>query len=107
ALEPFATDGVGRVIDDDRTYIYSFLAFRPLRLAMAKRMMFHIKKNFPQLPFAERWVVKSKKDEFALRYLIRKSVVFPYYVLKEKTGGMISQAEHTVIVTQDGNEVIT
>lgn len=107
AIEPFATTGVGRVVDDNRVYIFSFVGSRPLRLESAKKLMYHIKKNYPELPFAERWVIKDKKGEFLLRMLIKNSILFPYHILKEKTGAPVSQAEHSVIVTEDGCDVFT
>lgn len=107
AIEPFATTGAGRVIDDDRVYIFSFVAPRPLRLEPAKKLMYHIQNNYPELPFAERWVAKDKKGEFMLRILIKNSILFPYHVLKEKTGAPVTQAEHSVIVQEDGCEIFT
>ncbi len=107
AIEPFATTGVGRVIDDDRVYIFSFLTQRPLRLSAAKKLMYHIQNNYPELPFAERWVAKDKKGEFLLRMLIKKGIIFPYHILKEKTGAPVTQAEHSIIVQEDGCEVFT
>jgi methionyl aminopeptidase len=107
AIEPFATTGVGKVVDDDRVYIFSFVTPRPLRLDSAKKLMYHIQKNYPELPFAERWVAKDKKAEFMLRILIKNSVLFPYHVLKEKTGEPVTQAEHSLIVQEDGCEVFT
>jgi methionyl aminopeptidase len=107
AIEPFATTGVGRVVDDDRVYIFSFVAPRPLRLDSAKKLMYHIQNNYPKLPFAERWVARDKKAEFMLRILIKNSILFPYHVLKEKTGAPVTQAEHSVIVQEDGCEIFT
>jgi methionyl aminopeptidase len=107
AIEPFATTGVGRVVDDEKVYIFSFVTPRPLRLDSAKKLMYHIQKNYSQLPFAERWVVRDKKGEFLLRLLIKNGILFPYHVLKEKTGAPVTQAEHSVIVTEDGCEVFT
>jgi len=107
AIEPFATTGVGKVVDDERVYIFSFLNPRPLRLDSAKKLMYHIQKTYPKLPFAERWVVKDKKGEFLLRMLIKNGIIFPYHILKEKTGAPVTQAEHSVIVTEDGCEVFT
>lgn len=107
AIEPFATTGAGRVIDDNRVFIFSFVAPRPLRLASAKKLMYHIQKNYPELPFAERWVVKDKKGEFMLRILIKNGIIFPYHILKEKTGAPVTQAEHSVIVEEDGCEIFT
>jgi methionyl aminopeptidase len=107
AIEPFATTGVGRVVDDERVYIFNFLTQRPLRLNSAKKLMYHIQNTYPELPFAERWVAKDKKAEFMLRILIKNGVLFPYHILKEKTGAPVTQAEHSVIVTEEGCEVFT
>ncbi|MBU7014042.1 MAG: type II methionyl aminopeptidase [Theionarchaea archaeon] len=107
AVEPFATTGAGRVVDDDKVYIFSFVAPRPLRLEPARKLMHHIQNTYPQLPFAERWVVKDKKGEFLLRLLIRNGILFPYHVLKEKTGAPVTQAEHSVIVTEEGCDIFT
>jgi len=43
----------------------------------------------------------------ALRRLKRQDVVHGYPVLKEDEGRLVSQKEHTVIVTEDGCEVTT
>lgn len=107
AIEPFATTGVGRVVDDDKVYIFNFVAPRPLRLESAKKLMYFIKNNYPELPFAERWVVKDKKGEYLLRMLIKNGILFPYHILKEKTGAPVTQAEHSVIVTEDGCDIFT
>lgn len=107
AVEPFATTGAGKVVDDDKVYIFSFVAPRPLRLEPARKLMYHIQNTYPQLPFAERWVVKDKKGEFLLRLLLKNGTLFPYHVLKEKTGAPVTQAEHSIIVTEEGCEIFT
>ncbi len=107
AIEPFATTGVGRVVDDDRVFIFHFLGPRPLRLDSAKKLMHHLQSNYPKLPFAERWVAKDKKAEFMLRTLIKSGAIFPYHILKEKTGAPVTQAEHSVIIHEDSGEVFT
>jgi len=43
----------------------------------------------------------------ALRRLERQNVVHSYPVLKEDDGTLVSQKEHTIIVTEDGCEVTT
>jgi methionyl aminopeptidase len=43
----------------------------------------------------------------ALRRLVQANVLHSYPVLKEDEGVLVSQAEHTVIVTEDGCEVTT
>jgi methionyl aminopeptidase len=110
AIEPFATDGVGRVTDMKEAYIFKFLRDRPMRLLHAKRALNIIKKEYKSLPFAQRWL----KDRFsehhlnaAMRLLISSRAVYPYHVLREKSNAVVAQSEHTVIVESDGCTVIT
>jgi methionyl aminopeptidase len=39
--------------------------------------------------------------------LLRGGVVHSYPVLWEAEGALVSQAEHTVVITESGSEVIT
>ncbi len=110
AIEPFVTDGVGMVGDMKDTFIFRFLRDRPLRLAPAKKLLDIIKLKYANLPFAQRWL----KDEPgvrqlnpAMRQLISSRAIYPYHVLREKSGARVAQAEHTVIVESDGCRVIT
>ena len=61
---------------------------------------------FEDLPFAARWL-ESSRSEMALRTLKNAGIIKGYPVLKEADGQLISQAEHTLIVTEDGCEVTT
>jgi alpha-tubulin suppressor-like RCC1 family protein len=45
--------------------------------------------------------------ELTLRELVGVGALHPYHVLKERGDGVVAQAEHTVIVTEQGCEVIT
>lgn len=105
AIEPFATDGIGKVVDGVTTEIYSVVANKPIRMKAARDLMKEIE-FYKTLPFAKRWL-KSKKLDFSLKQLIRSNILRGYPVLKEISGGMVSQAEHTVIVMKDGCEITT
>jgi methionyl aminopeptidase len=110
AIEPFATDGAGSVMDDETYLIFKYIADRPVRLQLARKMLSTIKNNYNSLPFAQRWLSKiysKRKAEFALKYLVRSSSVYAFSVLKESDGGNVSQAEHSLIVREDGPEVFT
>ncbi|MCS3924372.1 methionine aminopeptidase [Methanosalsum natronophilum] len=48
-----------------------------------------------------------EKLDFALNQLTKSHIVRSYPVLKEIDSGLVSQAEHTVLVTDDGCEIIT
>jgi methionyl aminopeptidase len=110
AIEPFVTDGVGRVTDMKEAYIFRFLRDRPLRMAQARKMLNEIGQNYRNLPFAGRWIeksIKSRQFNLILRNLISSRALYPYHVLKEKSNARVAQAEHTVIVEPDGCQIIT
>ncbi|MDO8869306.1 MAG: type II methionyl aminopeptidase [Methanobacteriaceae archaeon] len=110
AVEPFATDGVGYVTDMHPTYIFRFLRDRPMRMLHAKKVMGTIKSEYKILPFTERWLLDSfdeKRLTSSMRVLIKSRAIYPYHVLREKSGAWVSQAEHTVIVESDGCKIIT
>jgi len=110
AIEPFATDGVGRVTDMKDAYIFKFLRDRPMRLLHAKRALNIIKKEYKSLPFAQRWLTNHFSQHHlnaAMRMLISSRAVYPYHVLREKSNAVVAQSEHTVIVESDGCTIIT
>lgn len=110
AIEPFVTDGVGMVGDMAPTYIFRFLRDRPLRLAQARKLLDLIKMDYKNLPFAQRWLEESsniRQVNLAMRQLISSRAIYPYHVLREKSGARVAQAEHTVIVESDGCMIIT
>ena len=105
AIEPFATDGGGKVVDGSWAEIYHVIGNRPVRLPAARKLLKQME-QYKTLPFAKRWLESDKLD-FALVQLERAGIIASYPVLKEVEGGLVSQAEHTVLVTEDGCEIIT
>jgi len=106
AIEPFATDGIGIVIEGHVAEIFGLSAFRPVRMPLEREMLKAIQ-AYNGLPFARRWLSGMKRSEKTLDGLIRAGIIHAYPVLVEETGGMVSQAEHTLIVTEDGCEITT
>lgn len=106
AIEPFATNGIGRVVESQRCEIYSLMMGGNPRSTDARQMLKRIVEKYRQLPFAERWIAQSAGERIALRELVRSGSLMTYPVLKEKSGGMVSQAEHTVIVEKDSARVL-
>jgi methionyl aminopeptidase len=110
AIEPFATDGAGYVEDQKKVYIFRHLQDAPTRLRMSRELLRDIKRDYNELPFAERWLAKKMSKlrlELTLRELTGVGALWPYYVLAERGKGKVAQAEHTVIVTEQGCEVTT
>jgi methionyl aminopeptidase len=110
AIEPFVTDGAGYVEDQKKIYIFRYLRDMPTRLRMSRELLRDIKREYNELPFAERWLAKRMSKlrlELTLRELTGIGALWPYYVLAERAKGKVAQAEHTVIVTEQGCEVTT
>ncbi|MDD3986007.1 MAG: type II methionyl aminopeptidase [Methanobacterium sp.] len=109
AIEPFVTNGIGRVGDMNDTYIFRFLRNRPMRIVQARKLL-KIIENYRSLPFSQRWLtehINSKQLNMAMRHLLSSRAIYPYHVLKEKSNARVAQAEHTVIVESDGCKIIT
>jgi methionyl aminopeptidase len=110
AIEPFVTDGVGYVEDQERVYIFRHVRDVPTRLRMSRELLRDIRREYNGLPFAERWLARRMSKlrlELTLRELTGLGALWPYHVLAERSGGKVAQAEHTVIVTDQGAEVTT
>ncbi|MEN6378908.1 MAG: type II methionyl aminopeptidase [Methanofastidiosum sp.] len=110
AIEPFASTKAGKLKSSEEVYIFKYLQDRPLRDLGSKKLLNFIKQKYRTLPFAERWLEKNYaglKINFSLRTLIRANVIYPYNVLIDSEGGLVSQAEHSLIVTSSGCEVYT
>ncbi len=106
ALEPFATDGGGRVQEGSEEEIYSLERETTVRNRQARQAMEQITDEFRTLPFARRWL-DVPRAELVLRRLTQQDVLQSYPILKEDDGCLVSQKEHSVIVTESGCEVTT
>ncbi|AKH98391.1 type II methionyl aminopeptidase [Halanaeroarchaeum sulfurireducens] len=106
AIEPFVTDGGGKVGEGSKTEIYSLVSETSVRNRQAREVMETVSETYRELPFAARWLDDSRA-EMALRRLTMNDVLRSYPVLKERDGALVSQAEHTLIVTEDGAEITT
>lgn len=110
AIEPFATDGQGKVRDAAGGHIWHFLAARPQRDPTARQALEHIQRHHPELPFAERWVaqaIPANKVAYAMKILERSGAVKQYPVLREAGGGQVAQYEHTFLILEDEVVVTT
>lgn len=108
AIEPFATEGPGRVTETGEPQVFRLLpdkdpgpeASGPVREALLGRH---------GLPFSRRdlkHLPRTEVDE-ALRRLRARGLLHAYAPLVETTGRKVAQAEHTILVTTTGVEVLT
>jgi methionyl aminopeptidase len=112
AVEPFVTlpEAEGRVEDGSETTIFRLVKEKSLKNPFAKQLLRNIENNHRTLPFAERWligVVPKEKHTEAFSELIRSRTIVGYPVFVEVTGKTVTQAEHTVLITEDSCEVLT
>ena len=112
AIEPFVTlpEAAGRVEDGSETSIFRLVKTKSMKDPYAKQLLKHIEDNFRTLPFAERWlngVVPEEKHREAFKELLASKALMGYPIFVEVSRKPVAQAEHTVLVTGDGCEVLT
>lgn len=108
AIEPFVTNGFGLVVSSPGTYIFRYISPRNVG-KHDKEILKAIWARFKSLPFCDRWVkdLITGNPLAKLLELASKASLHGYNVLVEKGRGLVAQAEHTVIVHEDGVEVTT
>ena len=111
-VEPFVTvaKAAGRVENGKEAHIFRYLKHKSLKNPYAKRLLNHIRKNFQTLPFTERWLqrhVPPSRYKTAFSELLSSKTLMSYPVFVEASGKPVAQAEHTVLVVEDGCIVLT
>ena len=112
AIEPFVTlpEAIGRVEESNEMTIFRLHKSKKSKNPYAKKLLKYIELNFRTLPFTERWlkgVVPKEKHKKAFEELLASKVIRGYPVFVEASRKTVTQAEHTVLVTSDGCEVLT
>lgn len=112
AIEPFVTvqNAVGKVENSPEATIFRFVKQKPLKNAYAKKLLKFIEENFKTLPFTERWlqgVIPKKHYREAFKELLTSKAIMSYPVFVEASRKPVAQAEHTVLVVEDGCLVLT
>lgn len=108
AIEPFATPGLGIVYDGKPSGIYRFEGKTAVRDSFSREVLAFIESEYETLPFCSRWIVKKfgSRALLALRFLEQAGVISQYSQLVEKSHSKVSQAEHTILIS-DKTEVTT
>jgi methionyl aminopeptidase len=108
AIEPFATNGAGVVYESSNANVFVLLDRKPVRMPMIRAVLNEID-NYNQLPFTPRWLEKKfspAQVRLAMNQLMKMEIIKEYPPLIDKNHGLVSQAEHTIIV-KDKPVVIT
>jgi len=110
AIEPFVTTSEGdeKIYDESYSFIFSQIG-KKAKSEDGKILLKEIE-QYNKLPFALRWLEglfpQTRLFE-ALKELISFKTLNRYPMLVSKSQTPVAQAEHTVILTKNGNEVIT
>jgi methionyl aminopeptidase len=112
AIEPFVTlpEAVGRVNDSAEVTIFRLVKAKSAKNPYSKQLLKYIERNFRTLPFAERWlkgVLPKEQHREAFKELRASKAVMGYPVFVEASRKTVTQAEHTLLITDDGCEVLT
>ena len=103
AFEPFATTGSGKVHDGKPSGIYELREIKNVRNPISREVLELIKKEYNTLPFCSRWIVKKMGTRalFGLKQLEDNGNLHQFAQLVEVAGSKVSQAEQTILISED------
>lgn len=111
AIEPFATYSRNPLVDNlEPGHIFGFAPRRNPKKSTLRSLFSQMKIKFAQLPFASRWMtelVEPNQVMQTLHQLQREGCIHNYAVLGLRDESPIAQAEHTIIVEEQGCTVTT
>jgi len=107
AIEPFASTGAGIVQDSGTATVFELSNKKPVRNPITRQVLEEIG-SYENLPFTTRWLTRKfgNKAKYALKEMGQLGMLHAHPPLADKDKGMISQAEHSILVDDDGNVVV-
>ena len=109
AIEPFATSGKGIIYEAGTPTVFMFRQKKPVRDMMTRKVLAEIEK-YKGVPFAKRHLAllfPRMRLNMALTQMTALNILEKFPPLVEREKGLVSQAEHTILVQEDGCEVLT
>ncbi|MBI4453003.1 type II methionyl aminopeptidase [Candidatus Woesearchaeota archaeon] len=108
AIEPFATTGSGVVGEKGHSTVFMVEHPKPVRSPITREVLKEIA-SYDGLPFAERWLQRKfgAKSTFALRELNQFGIIHQFPPLVETSKGIVAQAEHSILIDEDGEVVVS
>jgi len=109
AIEPFATNGGGKVYDGKPSGIYMVTDSKNIRSSIAREVLEFILDEYQTLPFCSRWLVKKfgVRALFGLKQLEENGNLHQFAQLIEIGKGKVAQAENTILIDEEGVKVTT
>ncbi len=102
AIEPFATNGRGKVKNGKGGNIYMFISNTKVDGVYGE-----LYKRFKTLPFAARWCESYADYMNMLADGTKRGVLYHFPILHERKKYIVAQTEHTFVMTDDGVIVTT
>src|SRR3989344_5222187 len=108
AIEPFATNGNGKIRDGKPSGIYMLTNSKNPRTPIAREVLNYVGEEYQTLPFCSRWLVKkfNTKVLFALKQLEENGNLHQFPQLIETSNSKVAQTEHTILI-DEGKVVVT
>ena len=109
AIEPFATNGKGVIYESGNANIFTLIDKKPVRNRITRQVLKKIE-EYNGLPFCTRWLSKQFSQgmvRLALREMLTLKMLNGHPPLVDQNKGIVSQAEHTLIVHDGKVEVST
>lgn len=109
AVEPFSTNGIGKVSEGRPSGIYQLTSEGNVRDNFAREVLWFISEEYGSLPFCSRWIYKKfgARGLLALKQIKQSGLLHEYAQLVEAGKGKVAQAEHSILVSDDGIIVTT
>jgi methionyl aminopeptidase len=122
AIEPFITYGDPMIKSDKNCNIIHLKNDKNIRDIIAKKLLIHIRKNFPKLPFSKRWLIdeviqkltngkikgfSKRQVDLGIESLKKEGIIYEYDLLVTTDKKLVSQFEHCVVFKDGKKYIIT
>jgi methionyl aminopeptidase len=103
AIEPFATNGAGMIHEKGEPSVFTLFGRKSVRVGFVRNIQKEIER-YQGLPFTTRWLTKKfsiAQVKYALNQFKQLEILKEYPPLVEKQNGLVSQAEHSLLVDDE------
>ncbi|MEA2035881.1 MAG: type II methionyl aminopeptidase [Nanoarchaeota archaeon] len=103
AIEPFATTGTGMIGEKGDASVFSLKEKKSVRVGFVRNILKQIG-SYNDLPFTTRWLTSKFSEpqvNYALNQLKQLEILRSYPPLVERSNGLVSQAEHSLLVDDE------
>ena len=110
AIEPFATDGEGKIYQGNSGHVYEITnESKNPRSPKAREILNFVKEKYKTLPFSLSEIQEKfgPMSKLALRELEQQEIIHLHAALIEKANGIVAQSEHTILILEDGEVIVT